>query len=170
MATILDVGLLGFLMPLFIFLFIFVVVYSILSKTSMFGEKQVALNFIAALCVAAISVFTGTITGLVSIVTPWIVFIFLMLVLIFSIFRFLNVEDKEIWSTIGSQTLVYVVILIIILIGLSIAFESQVTPTPGKSIRNEVIGSLTHPRLLGALFILIIASFTVRLLADKLEK
>ncbi len=169
MATLLDLSLLNFLLPLFIFLFVFVVVYAILSRTSLFGEKQAALNFIAAFCVAALSVFTGTITGLVSIVTPWIVFMVLILVFLFGIFKFFGMKDEKVWDTIGGPALVYVIILIIILIGMSIVFEEESSPSSDKSVKSEVITALTHPRLLAAIFILVVAAFSVRFLSEKLE-
>ena len=57
-------------------------------------------------------------------------------------------------------------------------FESQLSPfgpttaaegTSAKNVRSEVINTLIHPRLLGALFILLVSAFTVKLLSDRLE-
>ncbi|MBI2148732.1 hypothetical protein HYU23_03560 [Candidatus Woesearchaeota archaeon] len=160
MATILDTSLIDFLLPIFVFLFIFVVIYALLSKTELFGKNVPALNFLAAICVAAVAVFAGNLIKLVSSITPWIVFIIIVLVLIFGMFRFLDVKDKQIWDTFGGPIVVTVIILIVILIGLTTVFESQLTPfggssesatisgVPGKTVKNEVISTLTHPRLL----------------------
>lgn len=184
MATLLDATLISFLMPLFVFLFIFVVIYALLTKTKLFGEKQVALNFLAAICVAAVAVFAGNLITLIGSVTPWIVFIIVILVLIFGMYRMFGIEDKEIWTNIGGQTLVYVIILLIVLIGLTQVFEPQISPysdgqepgtiakdsgLAGKNVKNEVITTLTHPRILGALFILLVSAFTVKLLVDRAE-
>src|SRR3989344_4162312 len=158
MATLLDISLLGFLLPLFIFLLVFVILYAILSKTNLFGEKGVALNFIASFCVAAVSVFT-----------PWIVFIGFILVMIFAIFKFFSLEDNKIWDTLGGPTLIYVIILIVLLIGVAVVFGSDVAPSGEGGVKNEVIVALTHPRILGALFILLVSAFAVRLLSEKLE-
>ena len=179
MATLLDATLISFLMPLFVFLFIFVVIYALLTKTKLFGEKQVALNFLAAICIAAVAVFAGNLITLIGTVTPWIVFIIIILVFIFGMYKLFGVEDKEIWDAIGGKTLVYVIILIIVLVGLSIVFEPQISPyapgenatgIAGKDVKSEVITTITHPRVLGALFILLVAAFTVKLLVDKVEK
>ncbi len=182
MATLLDATLISFLLPLFIFLFIFVVIYALLTKTKLFGEKQVALNFLAAICVSAVAVFAGDLITLIGTVTPWIVFIIVILVLIFGMYKLFGVDDKEIWTNIGGQTLVYVIILLIILIGLTQVFEPQISPyddqqpgtaaaggLAGKNVKNEVITTLTHPRILGALFILLVSAFTVKLLVDRAE-
>src|SRR3989338_28553 len=179
MATLLDATLISFLMPLFVFLFIFVVIYALLTKTKLFGEKQVALNFLAAICIAAVAVFAGNLITLIGTVTPWIVFIIIILVFIFGMYKLFGVEDKEIWDSIGGKTLVYIIILIIVLVGLSIVFEPQISPyapgenatgIAGKDVKSEVITTITHPRVLGALFILLVAAFTVKLLVDKVEK
>jgi hypothetical protein len=168
MATVLDVSLLSFLSPLFVFLLVFVLIYAILSKTSMFGEKQNALNFVAAICIAALSLFMGTVTKLISVVTPWIFFIIFVLVLLFAMFQFFGMENKEIWASIGGPILIYVIILLVIIIGLALVFGNQATD-PDKTVKSETVTALTHPRLLGALFILLITAFAVRLLSDKIE-
>ena len=184
MATLLDTGLIEFLLPLFVFLFIFVVIYALLSKTNLFGEKQTALNFLASICIAAVSIFAGNLVKLLGAVTPWIVFMIVILVLIFGMYSFFGVKNEEIWTTIGGQTVVYVIILIILLIGLNVVFESEVSPfsggssdasgnaslAAGKNVRTEVVSTLTHPKLLGALFILLVSAFTIKLLVDQVEK
>lgn len=186
MATLLDTGLLSFLTPIFIFLFIFVVIYALLAKTKLLGDKDVsALNFLAAVCVAAIAVFAGTITNVVAVVTPWIVFIIIILTLLFGMFIFFGVKNEDIWETIGGKTVVYVLILLIIVIGLSQVFESQISPYDSASsdqvspttsgtgavqsstVKGEIIKTLIHPRLLAAIFMLVVAAFTIKLIADK---
>lgn len=185
MATLLDTGLIAFLLPLFVFLFIFVVIYGLLSKTKLLGEKQTALNFIASICIAAVAIFAGDLIKVLGAVTPWIVFLILILLLIFGLYKFFGVEEKEIWATIGGQTVVYVIILLILLIGLAAVFEKEISPLTGSQEdssgnltagkvggagKSEVISTLTHPRLLGALFILIVSAFSMKLLVDTVEE
>ena len=184
MATILDVGLLSFFMPFFIFFFVFVLIYALLSKTNLFGEKQAVLNFVGSICIAAISVFTGTITGVVINIVPWIILVIIVLLFLFSLFTFFGIsKNEEIWATIGGQTVVYVIILIIVLVGLIQAFEKQVSPYQSgttasattttnagiqpSNVKGAVISTLTHPRLLGALFILIVSALSIKVILDK---
>ena len=89
--------------------------------------------------------------------------------MLFGMYRFFGIEDSKTWDNIGGPTLVFVIILIVILIALSTVFESQVSPYGDSSdtgVKSQVLKTLTHPRLLGALFILIIASFSVRFLSE----
>lgn len=180
MATLLDTGLINFFLPVFVFLFIFVVLFALLSKTELLGKKQVAVNFVAAMCIAVVATFAGNLVKLVGFITPWLVFIILMLFIIFAMFKSFGVtDDKEIWSNIGGQTLIYIIVIIVILIGLSAVFESQITPydseggngTEGsnQNVKGQVITTLTHPRLLGAIFLLLICAFTIMLLVNKIE-
>ncbi len=186
MATILDASLVGFLLPVFTFLFIFVVLYGLLLKTEILGTKQIALNFIAAMSIAAVAVFAGNLIKLIGFVTPWIVFIIFVLILIFATFKFFGTTDKDTWDFIGGQTLIYVIILIVIIVGLTTVFEPQISPyssgenatvsatgtvaTTDTNVKGAVLTTLTHPRLLGALFILLVAAFTAKLLIGKIEK
>lgn len=179
MATFLDTGLLGFFMPLFVFLFIFVVLYALLAKTELLG-KNTALNLIAAICVAAVAIFAGNLVQLIGAITPWLVFLIIILAIIFGMYQFFGIKESEVWETIGGQVVIYIIIILIVLMGLATVFQEDVTPgatndtisAPGEvggSGKSEIISSLSHPRLLGALFILIVAAFTAKLLIDKDE-
>jgi hypothetical protein len=188
MAVLLDSTLLVFLLPIFIFLLVFAFIYGILLKTKILGDNSV-LNIIAAISIAAVSAFTGNLIKVFTFVTPWITFIFIMLILLFAIFRFVGVEDKTTWETIAGPVVISVIFIIIVFIGLTSAFESDVSPyevqnsdgsitvvdpataTPGENptVANEAVKSLTHPRLLGAIFILLVAAFSIRTLTQHIE-
>ena len=172
MATLLDVGVLGFFLPVFVFIFIFSILLALLEKTKLLGDQRL-LNVAAAFSVAAISIFAGRLTGLISIIVPWVVFIFVLLLLVFLIFQFFGVKERQIWDMFG-ETTVFIIILIIILIGITVVFEGTLSPygtgsggTPNP--RTETLKTLTHPRLLGALFTLVVASSTVTYLTKKVE-
>ena len=177
MATLLDTGLLSFLTPLFIFLFIFVLIYAILNKTKLFGENMGALNLIAAVCIAAVSVFAGRVTGLIISIVPWFVFIAIILFLIFMIFMFFGVKEGDVWDMMFGKTWIFVLLLIIILIGLSQTFEKQITPygqnatvsSSTGNVQGEVVKTITHPRLLAAIFLLVTSGLAIKLIIDKFE-
>ena len=180
MATLLDVGLLTYLLPFFIFLFVLAVVFGILSKTKFISDNN-TINLVIAICIAAVSIFAGTITGAISSIIPWIVFVALILVLIFVIFMFFGLKESEVWDTIGGKTLIFIIFLLIIFIGVTKTFEKDVSPytapngtviTPsggvqGGNVQGEVVRTITHPRLLAAIFILVTSGFAIRLIIDK---
>ena len=170
MATLLDVGALAFFLPVFVFIFLFTILLGLLEKMKPFGDNR-ALNVAAAFSVASISVFAGKLTSLISNIVPWIVFLFVMLLLVFVIFGFFDMEKQKIWDLFG-ETSIFIIILIIIIIGITVVFETTLSPYvagPGGELnpRTETLRTLTHPRLLGALFTLIMASATVTYLTKK---
>jgi hypothetical protein len=183
MATLLDTSLLSLFMPVFIFLLVFVIIYALLSKTQIFGkEKVAALNFMAAVCIAAVSVFAGSLTKVITTITPWIVFIIIILFIIFGLYTWLGVKNEEIWTTIGGNITIFIIILIVVLIGLVTAFEKEISPFLGQSsssstvvadgansVQKEAIATLIHPRVIGALIILVVAAISVKLIVDKLD-
>ena len=181
MAAVIDVSLLNFLIPFFIFLFILVVIYALLQKTELFGKNQVALNLTAAICVSAVATFAGTLLTPLKTVIPWIVFIIVILAMLFALFGFFGVENKEVWEVIGGKTPYFVIIVLIVFVSLVALYEPEVSPFEGSSgdiaaatapqgqnVQSEVVRTFTHPRLLAALFILIVSSFSIRLIVDKI--
>lgn len=189
MASLLDVAGLAFFLPVFVFLLIFSLLLALLEKAPLFGKEQRVLNVTAAFSVAAIAVFAGRLTGLISEVVPWVVFILVLLVLIFGIYGFFGMENKNIWALFGEPT-PFIIILIIVIVGISVVFEESLSPyqsstatvtTPegitatqqvqsATNPRSETIRTLSHPRILGALFILIVAASTVHYLTKKFEE
>ena len=153
MASVLDVAGLVFFLPVFIFILIFTLLLGLLEKTRFLGENKV-LNITAAFSIAAVSIFAGKLTGLISEVIPWIVFIFIL-------------------------------ILVIVVIGISVVFEASLSPyqvganatasavsgavSGSLNPRTEMIRTITHPRILGALFIMVTAASTIHFLTKKIE-
>ncbi len=185
MATLLDFSLLRFLMPLFVFIFIFAAVYALVSKTEIFGKNQ-ALKLLLSISVAAVSLFAGSLVTAFGSIIPWLVFIVVIVMLIFAFYTAFGVKSDEVWNVMGGQVTIFVIILVVIAIGLTAAFKKDVSPFEGErdgvsdsaavtaerggDVQSETIRTLTHPRLLAALFILVVASFTVRLIVEKVEE
>lgn len=187
MASVIDVGLLAFFLPFFIFLFVFVVVFAILEKTKLFGEGQKTLNLVAAFSIAAVSIFTGRLVSLVTAITPWIAFMMIVFLFISAIYIFFGKTQQTFWDVLG-ETPVFVIVLLIVFTGISVVFESELSPYAqsdgtqveiprdsegvpivAKNPRTEALKTLTHPRVLSALFILVVSAFAIRFLADKYE-
>ena len=139
----------------------------------------------AGVCVAAISVFIGDLTKLISATIPWIIFIAIVMMFIYGIFKFYD-SGEEFWSIILGEEVVFILILLIVVMGITQVYDSVVSPydveensdgestiikddgtrtTPSK----EAMKTVVHPRMLGALFMLIMAGISVKFLADKMK-
>ncbi|MBS3163301.1 hypothetical protein J4427_01290 [Candidatus Woesearchaeota archaeon] len=172
MATLLDTGLLYHFLPLVTFLFIFSLVYIILDNTDWMGTNK-TLKFIVALSIALVSLFAGGVVDLINYIVPWFVFIFVFLILLFMGLTFLGIEKQVVWNNLSIWT-VMVIAFLLLIIGITQVYGEIFTPYAGsnvtKTIGSETLRTLFHPRVLGAIFILIIASLSVRFIAPRMEK
>ena len=173
MATFLDTGILQHFLPLFSLLFIFSLIYAIMQTTKLFGESK-TVHLVVAFSISMIVLFSGQSLNFITFVTPWFVALIVGLVLFFMAVTFLGVTKEKAWDAVGGHTVVFIIAIIIVLVGLSQVLGPVFSPfqdQPGeRTIGKEILRTLFHPRLLGALFILIISAFAVSLIAKRESK
>jgi len=173
MATLLNISVLHYFRPLFVFLLIFVILYAILKKTEIFGKDAKTLNTIAALCISILSLFMGKLTTFISTITPWIVAVFLGVVLIFMLLMFFGVQEKEAWDYVGGKWIPVIIIFLVIFIGISQVLTlsplMEQNQTSSDGFREEIIRTLVHPRILGALLLIIIIAVATKLIVDGIK-
>jgi len=157
-------GLMSFL-PIFIFILIFTLLYATLEKTKLMGTNS-KLNFFISLTIAFISLFSGSAVKLMVFVIPWYVFLMFFLLLLFSVFMFFGVEEKDIWPKIGGQVTIFIVMIVFLVIGITKVFGPVFDPYSVEG-SSEVLRTIFHPRVLGAFFILIVSSFLIRNISDN---
>ena len=175
MATILEsLGFIEFFLPVFSFLFIFVIVYAVLDKFKLMGESK-AVKVIAALSIALLFLFSQATLKFVNFVTPWFVVLVIVAFFILALFMFMGVKEKEMEATIANPTVYWtvLVIIIILLIAAIGTVFSDFFSGEGGEITDPTKASITqilvHPRILGALFLLVIVSFAVKNIAGIAE-
>ena len=173
MATILeDLTLLQFFLPVFTFLFIFVLVYAVLDKFKLMGENK-WLKLIASFSVALLFLFSQDTLKFVEFITPWFVVLIVLALFILSLFMFMGLKEGDVEKVVKDPVvywtiLVIIIILLIIAVGNVFTFVSpyqngqQTPPTEGLS-------AIVHPRTLGALFLLVIAAFAVKFISTGFE-
>ncbi len=187
MATFLDVGMLEYFNIIFYFLFLFVLVFAVLQATK-FPTENKNLSAILAFLVAVLVVFSGSTRDIISIITPTFVVIIFFLFFILLIYRFMGANDTDVKSIMGSEggtrTFLLIIILIIILSTLGKTFFSgtpQATENGeinisgkasevGTQGENALVGTLTHPKLLGLVLILIIAAFAMMFISREAQQ
>jgi len=175
MASILDsLGFLEFFLPVFSFLFIFVIMYAVLDKFELMGKNN-SIKFIAALCIALLFLFSKGILEFVNFVTPWFVVLVIIALFVLSLFMFMGVKEESIRNAVSQPTVywtVLVVVIILLIAAIGTVF-SDFFSSEGGSITDPTKASITqilvHPRVLGALFLLIIVSFAVKNISKSIE-
>ncbi len=194
MATILDIGILNYFIPVFIFLFVFTVFFAILQKTKIFGANA-GIDALIAFSVAMLFMFVSDARQLITIITPWLVILLVIIMSLLLVFMFLGVKAETISDAMSESGTVWT-ILIILIIGLIIAFTqvfgskiASITQGPypyttgteqtiatgttttqagGQQHFLVTVGNIVFsPKILGMFLLLIIASQAIRLIGAQ---
>ncbi|MBW3023103.1 hypothetical protein KY308_03290 [Candidatus Woesearchaeota archaeon] len=181
MTTFLDIGLLESFSPVFSFLFVWVAVFAILEYTKLFTENK-GIHAMIAFILAILTLMSGKLVELISILAPAFVVAMIFLMFLFLIYKMFGVEENWFKEAITEKTSVYYWVLIIvavILIGsVSYVFGPQLLEiTQGTSatgnetgISQNIGAAIFHPKVLGFVFIMAIAIFTILQLASEAKK
>lgn len=175
MATFLEAGLFGYFNSLFVFLFVLVACYAILTTIKVFGENA-AINAIISFILACISASSSYISKIFAYATPWIVLFFLFCLFIVILFKFLGAEPKDIpvnptyWPSMGFAMALIILIIFIFSAG-QVAKENKAQlEKEGKPIvqtfPEKIADILRQPSMLGLMMVLLIATFAIMLLAS----
>ncbi len=179
MATFLDAGLISHFNTLFVFIFVVFVMYGILSMTPLF--KNAFINAVIATILGLLSATSGTVIAVFSYAAPWLVLLFIIIVVLQLIMMFLVPGAPTILSTNPSEEPTFIIILILLILIIfifsigQVSNESNQTTTSttgqiaqqGTSFAGNVGQIIREPAVLGSLFVLLMAVFAVLLLARK---
>ncbi len=192
MATILDINILQYFIPVFIFLLVFTVFFAILQKTKILGGNA-GMDALVAFSVAMLFMFVSEARQMITVITPWLVILLVILMSLLMVFMFLGVKAETISDAMSESGTVWT-ILIILVIALIIAFTqvfgskiaaltqgeypyetgdetttgttTQPTPTGGQHFLVTVGRIVFSPKILGMFLLLMIASQAIRLLTS----
>ena len=184
MASFLDTGLLEYFLPAFTFLFIFVITYAVLDKFKLLGENK-GVKLIAAFSIAILFLFSTDALQFVNFITPWFIVLVIIAMFLIALFMFMGVKEKTMVEAVGKGEVVWPIIIIsIILLIISLVhvfghvespYEGGVTGpgettvsdgTGDKTRESESLKTLVNPKILGALFLLIIATFAIKYISE----
>lgn len=175
MATILDVGILEYFMPVFVWLFVWALLYAILDKTNLFGDNKF-LKALVSFSLSMLFLLTQNLMKLVSIITPWFVILIIAVLFIMLFFMFVGAKNEQIAAAFTDKVVIWTVLIV-----LGIIFIYGITQVYGTDIHtvygggnateteglNQAIGKiLFHPKILGVALIMLIAAQAIRLVAQ----
>jgi hypothetical protein len=197
MATFLDIGLAQHFSVVFTVLLVFVLIFAVLEKTKMFGEKK-GIHSLIALCIALMMLFVPGIIQVVAIMAPWFVLIFLLIIFFYMLLLAFGVSWDKImgytmkeWDTPHWFLLIIGLVIFIGALGAvyggamlpysqdkaaaassegvssasSAASAEQGTTTDTGDFNQNVGRVIFHPKTLGIVFLLMVGSLAIRLLA-----
>lgn len=169
MATFLDVSGLEYFSSFFVFLFVWLAVYALLQYTKVLGENQ-GISVIIGLIIGLLVLFSPIATGVIQYISPWFAVVFIFAIFATVGLKVIGASDADIVATGPLKTLVGIVIVIILVVGALSYIRGEIT-VPGDNETSTDYSTSTavifHPNILGVIFILIVAVFTIALLATK---
>lgn len=175
MATLLDLGVLTYLTPLFTFLFILIISYAVLDKFKLLGNNF-APKAIAAFSIAMIFILSTRMLKIVNMATPWFILLIILGFFIVAMLMFMGIKQESITKAVGSGTVVWTILIVSLLLFIIIivqAFQDVQSPYEEGDERTrttEGLRALVHPRLLGALFLLVITTFAIMFVSSGFVK
>lgn len=183
MVSLLDIGLVSQLGGIFSFIFVWVVVFAVLSYTKILGDKK-NLYSIIAVAIALLTIFTPSVLAIIQVVIPWLTFLMIMLVFLVLILLSIGFNMEHVTSTLRSKNwsntiviFIIVIVAIIVLSGIGQTFfnpekqaeqqqtETVVDPATGVTTRGDVgsegsgalFATIFHPKVLSLILIMLIA-------------
>lgn len=169
MATFLDVTGLQHFATVFVFIFVWLIVYAILLYSKILGGNKF-IHAILGLVIALLVLLSPIATGAIQYIAPWFGLIFVFIILVTVLLQIFGASPLEIESYHELKWGALVIIILILVVGtLSYIREQTVIPgeEEGKIDYSKNISIIFHPKVIGAISILVIAIFTVALLAGK---
>ena len=166
MATVLDVGILSYFVPVLVLLFVFVILYALFEKVKLFGEEK-GLHALIAIIFSFLFILVKPLREFVITVTPWFVILFFIMFILLLTVMIFGFKESDIVKyadeNSGIVATAVVIVVIIILIGLN-----NVYPGSFGFPENEDTGFIGirkvvfNPKVLGILFVFIVSYIVMR--------
>ncbi|MFH1592875.1 MAG: hypothetical protein ABIB47_05920 [Candidatus Woesearchaeota archaeon] len=172
MATLLDFGVLTYLIPLFVFFFVFLIIYALFNRYSILGEDR-GIHALIAFILALLFVLVADLRNLLTLIVPFFVLFFIIMAIIFIGVMLLGMKQEDITSYIKGTpaitVIVIVIVVIIFLIGVGKIFPSFVGfPSASQTgIGAEARRVIFNPKVLGIIFIFVVSYFLVKAVGTK---
>jgi len=167
MATFLDVGLAEVVVPLVTMIFVFLICYAILQQSKMLGGKNI-IDFFVALMVGILVFFSSSALELTKFMSVWLVvvlIIIIFMIIILSFFKNLDEGNMGFPDDMDIKGLIFWVLIIVLAVGLTQVFGPVLTPyAAGADPDRTILRTLFHPRMIGAIVLVIIIANMAKLL------
>lgn len=185
MVTILDSGLLEHFTIIFSLVFVIAIVYGVFQMGKIFGDNK-GLHALVALIIGLLVIMVPDITKIIAVMVPWFTLLFIFILLLIVAYKIFGATDEDVLSVLKLDNVVIWVIIIIAIVIVIASFsnvygqkllsqggnETTATSTSDggtatSSYGQNVSATFFHPKVLGMIFILLVAMFTIALLAMK---
>jgi hypothetical protein len=150
---------------LFSFILIFILLYAILQKSKVLGGR-VWIDITISLVLSLVAMFSGSVFDVINIATPWFVLLMVMLVFLALVASFAfkgGVTEMPMFKIFALW-----LPLIIIVWSMTAVFGPILTPySAGANSEWEALRTIFHPRIIGAIVMVVIVLFTVKVVVQN---
>ena len=171
MATVLDVGLLEYFSAIFPVILVFALVYAVLFKAKVIGDKP-AINAIIAIVAGLLMLLSEKAIQVLNFMIPWfavVIFFFVLMILLFKIF---GLKDESLQSAIKDKAVYWAFIgICMAIIGVSFAnafgqeaLEAGSGDGAAGDFQSNIFRIIQHPKILGVIVIISIAVMSIAVL------
>ena len=164
MATFLDVTVLENFSVIFVFLLAWIGGYAMLLYTKVLGPNQL-VNIILSFLFGIFVIISPLATTIFKTLAPIAAVVMLMVVIVYSASGMFGEVHPE--SIQGLKWIVFVILTVALIVGTASIVRQEITvPETGKDF-SKISTVVFHPKFLGVVLIMLIAVFTVGLLATR---
>ena len=147
----------AYLMPIFAFIFVFVLVYALLGKTQILGSNKF-IHSLLSLAIAIIFVIAPNARQYTLTVTPWIIVFLIALFFMLLIIGFVRGNIEEVVKNPAiSFGLIAVLLLIFLISGVQV-FGSAIANFFNLTTTSEIKSFLLHPSVLGVIILFVVGA------------
>ncbi|MBW2983880.1 hypothetical protein KY361_02095 [Candidatus Woesearchaeota archaeon] len=167
MATFLDVTGLQYFSNFFVFIFVWLAIYAILGYTKILGENK-GIHIILGLVIALLVILSPIATGAIAFISPWFALVFVFLIFIMMALKVFGASTADLAASSQLKVAFLAFIFLILIVGIFAYIREQAAIPSGEEIDYQKTTSVIfHPKVLGIVFVLLIAVFTIVLMAGK---
>jgi|TARA_Y100000310_G_C20296769_1_gene629792 hypothetical protein len=185
--AVLDVALLEHFVIVFPFLLIWVIVFGILSATKTFGDNK-GIHAIIGLALAFLFILSKDAVAALNFASPWFVLLFMFIIFTIMAFKVFGASDSDVLGVLKNKEFRYIatwigiISIIIMVAALSNVHGQRLLEEGGEGetlveggdgsvasgdFEGNVWNTIFHPKVLGLILVLLIASFTIRYMTQS---
>ncbi|MBI2654121.1 hypothetical protein HYX02_04895 [Candidatus Woesearchaeota archaeon] len=163
MATFLDVTGLQHFSSIFVFLFVWLAVFAVMSWVKVFGDNKF-VHTLVGLLLAIFVLISPVATDIIASTAPFIALVFMFVIFVSVATQMLG-GDIEGFPALKGVFLVFILIILVVAAG--VKFRESVNISETQTDLSKTVNLIFHPTFLGAVLVLAIAVFTIALLAGR---
>jgi len=175
MATPLDFGLIKQFEIIFPFIFMFTILFVIFSKFTPFFKDSKTISGVLAFVVAVMAMFSPIAVQSIQMMAPWFVLMFMFLILTLIGLYTIGFQESDVLGVLGNKDYEFILIIIIIVfviigigsVGKAVADQGGFGTGVNEGQEAEFYQTIFNSKVLGMIFIMMTAFFTIMMLARR---